>query len=286
MCFLFLELFFFRSFFAPPHPLVSQQHQGVLGGLFLQFANIFLFHEMSNKPLQGGSTPAHEIKLCFGLESKQTTLTLKVDWSSGIGGADWPAANLFCHAVSHDDFYKSLFHGKSVIELGSGTGMGGIIVARLFEPTLVMITDLEQYVDHINHNIEQNNCSKDIVKARALNWLDLDGAFTTGEGHGQVFDVILALECVYREDLYQPLIDAIVRVSKPESLIFLGLTRLFAQQSFFQKLRRVGLTYKKIPDHALPAVLRKDSATADCGLLLLYYTQDSKVEREKSDWEL
>ena len=43
------------------------------------------------------------------------------------------------------------------------------------------------------------------------------------------FDIILALECVYREDLYQPLIDSILQSSVPSTLIFLGLTRLFAQ---------------------------------------------------------
>ena len=222
---------------------------------------------MSNAPLASGSNPAHEIALSYGPACKDTSVKLKVDWGSGIGGADWPAANLFCHIVANNSFYESIFESKTVLELGSGTGLGGITVDKLFRPSQVVITDLEQYREHILHNVQLNACS-DKVQAAALDWTDM-APFSAN--YSASFDVILALECVYREDLYQPLIDVLLKASNKQTLVFLGLTRLFAQTKFFALVEAAGLRYTRIPDHAMPAVLRSQQSTADCGLLLLYF---------------
>jgi hypothetical protein len=222
---------------------------------------------MSNAPY-AQSNPAHEIQLGYGPENEGTEVVLKVDWSSGIGGADWPAANLFCHIVANDLFYKTLFKDKSVVELGSGTGLGGVAVDKMFEPSKVVITDLPQYLQHLEYNIVLNKCS-DRVSAAALDWLDMEPFLACDQA--QAFDVILALECVYREDLYQPLVDVLVKLSKPDTLVFLGLTRLFAQTKFFRVLQAAGFCYTRVPEHAMPAILRKEQSTADCGLLMLYF---------------
>jgi len=199
--------------------------------------------------------------------SSSVEVKLKVDRDSGIGGADWPAANLFCHVVASDPFYASVFDNKTVLELGSGTGLGGIVVDKLFNASRVVITDLELYRQHILQNVGLNVCS-DRVQAAALDWTDM--APFAAE-YPASFDVILALECVYREDLYQPLVDVLLRTSSKKTLVFLGLTRLFAQTKFFALLEAAGLRYTRIPEHALPAVLRGQQSTADCGLLLLYF---------------
>jgi hypothetical protein len=76
----------------------------------------------------------------YGLEVK-----LKLDIGVGIGGDKWPAAELFCDIIAQErysDVFHKLFDGKRIIELGSGTGLCGIAIDKLFEPSKVLVTDL------------------------------------------------------------------------------------------------------------------------------------------------
>jgi hypothetical protein len=234
---------------------------------------------MSNK-VSSDVVPAKELHLSFGEPSGSTSSSTLLEISLcsymgvGIGGVEWPAACMFCQVIAHNEFYKRLFTGKSILELGAGTGLGGIAVEKLCgsenSPTEIVITDLEQYLDHLRRNIAMN--STRLCSVWPLDWLNIDVFIKSrSQSAGHTFDIILALECVYREDLYQPLIDTILRTSTKDTLIFLGLTRLFAQHIFFDLLHANGIYYTRLPEHSLPLKVRKESATADCGLLLLYF---------------
>jgi hypothetical protein len=231
---------------------------------------------MSNN-VSSDVVPAKELHLSFG-EASSTSTLLDISLCSymgvGIGGVEWPAACMFCQIIANNEFYKRLFAGKRILELGAGTGLGGIAVEKVcgseYSPTEVVITDLEQYLDHLRLNTAMN--STRLCSVRPLDWLNIDAFIhARSEDAAHTFDIILALECVYREDLYQPLIDTILRTSSKDTLIFLGLTRLFAQHIFFDLLHANGIYYTRLPEHSLPLKVRKESATADCGLLLLYF---------------
>lgn len=120
----------------------------------------------------------------------------------GIGGDKWPAADQFCSIISSQRFvalYRDIFKGRSVIELGSGSGLVGIFVSKQFEPTSVCITDLDSYTEHISHNVQLNSCG-DNVSIEVLDWLTgLDHSRSIdGNGHDEAqrrtYDVVLALE--------------------------------------------------------------------------------------------
>jgi hypothetical protein len=117
------------------------------------------------------------------------------------------------------------------------------------------------------------------------------------------YDVILALECVYRRDLYIPLINTLNKYShgdeaeeeeeeggggggegdelpcrqaakakKNSTLVILGLTRLFAQTSFFTLLKQNGWRYHMVPtsSHFYSEEHKQASNAKDTALLLLY----------------
>ena len=44
-----------------------------------------------------------------------------------------------------------------LIILGSGNGMGGLLIDKLYSPREVIISDMESHMKHINHNIALNS---------------------------------------------------------------------------------------------------------------------------------
>ena len=50
-----------------------------------------------------------------------------------------------------------IFHNNfNYHKLGSGNGMGGLLIDKLYNPSEMIITDMETHMDHINHNIKLN----------------------------------------------------------------------------------------------------------------------------------
>jgi methylase of polypeptide subunit release factors len=110
----------------------------------------------------------------------------------GIGGDKWPAAELFCKLATSErwqSFFSSLIDGKRCIELGSGTGLIGILMCKAFRPNAMIITDLPSHVSHIQFNIESNNfeSGRAIPIAEELDWCSSVSPI-------QKFDVIFAFE--------------------------------------------------------------------------------------------
>lgn len=180
----------------------------------------------------------------------------------GIGGDKWPAAEMFCKLVSDQrwqEFFISLFKDKSVVELGAGTGLVSIIVDKLFEPKCIVVTDLDSHLSLIQENLQRNT-----TRCCAVTTLD----WTRNEHRGR-YDIILVLECVYNEDLYLPLIDSLDRLSKSNSIIFLGLTRLFAKPIFFSLLARKNFKFTMLPESSLPEQYSDEFSGRDVGLFVV-----------------
>mmetsp|Transcript_1939 Transcript_1939/g.3081 ORF Transcript_1939/g.3081 Transcript_1939/m.3081 type:complete len:214 (+) Transcript_1939:71-712(+) len=190
-----------------------------------------------------------------------TSISLLLDMGVGIGGDKWPAADLFCKLIASDSWkqtFSKLFSGKRCIELGSGTGIVGILVDKLYNPSEVVITDLEDHMSHIKHNTSLNSCKT--VSLVTYDWME---PLDIGS-----FDVILVFECVYREELYLPLIESLKSLSHPGTVIMLGLTRLFAKPLFFKLLRSNGFYYSMVPQQALPSDYSSESSGSDVGLFM------------------
>lgn len=67
---------------------------------------------------------------------------LKVDAKPGCGGVAWPAGEVLSRYIAYrHSLDPSILAGRTVIELGSGTGLVGIAAALLEDTTDVWITD-------------------------------------------------------------------------------------------------------------------------------------------------
>jgi methylase of polypeptide subunit release factors len=105
----------------------------------------------------------------------------------GIGGDLWPAATNFCRFTAcNKHTLGSLFNHKSIIELGSGTGLVGLFMEKLFSPCEVVITDLVSHLHLMERNIGVNQSN--LCVATELDWNNAPLTLN------KKYDVILALE--------------------------------------------------------------------------------------------
>jgi hypothetical protein len=163
-------------------------------------------------------------------------------------------------------------------------GIAGILVDQAFAPSEMVITDLKDHLDLISSNVERNLCQN--VKVLEYDWCHPPPLGT--------FDIILVFEwcdpptalassltspvpaslfppsllSVYREELYEPLIECLKLLCHEESVILLGLTRSFAKPDFFHLMRAHGLRYTMVPMEALPASYYTETAGSNVGLFL------------------
>ncbi len=199
------------------------------------------------------------------LQYNEYILDVCLDMQVGLGGDKWPAADLFCFLITSPLWipkFNSIFDNKTVIDLGSGTGITGILLDKVYNPKEIIITDLDSHIEHIKYNILLNQEGRKVTSAVALDWFQpnlLD----------KKMDIILAFECVYKESLYEPFIKTLDALCHSKSLIFLGMTRNFMRPKFFKLLREHGYIYTLIPQNNIPNIeYRSNGSLRDTGLLI------------------
>ncbi len=159
----------------------------------------------------------------------------------------------------------------------------------LYNPAEVIITDLDVHVPQIEYNITLNPAVSK-CKAVEFDW------FKPPTDIGK-FDVILIFECVYKEELYKPLIESMkILVEQSASTrtdsngnifietptIFLGLNRLFAKPFFFEQLLSAGFKYKMIPKTSLREQYWDSNSDRDVGLFVVTYDKNRPNSADSS----
>lgn len=113
---------------------------------------------------------------------------------------------------------RDLFRDRKVLELGSGTGLGGISIATLTNPSNVLLTDVEQVHDAFTHpNLVLNESLTSKTTSRVVYWTDIEPELLRD------FDVLVGCDLVYDPDLNEILFPAIQVLLSPESSIHTAL---------------------------------------------------------------
>jgi hypothetical protein len=121
------------------------------------------------------------------LQYNDHQMTLNLDMNVGFGGDKWPAADQFCHFVTDirwKQHFFDVFNDCRVIDIGSGTGLTGILIDLAFQPKEVIITDQESHMAHISLNIGLNPATRCVP--HVLDWKSPESLGT--------FDVLLVFE--------------------------------------------------------------------------------------------
>ncbi|CAO1616917.1 unnamed protein product [Sympodiomycopsis kandeliae] len=178
-------------------------------------------------------------------------VSLLLDVTNGCGGKIWPAAQVLgSYILGKKEQLSSSWNGKTIIELGSGTGLIGFLVAKMKINTKIWITDQDVMIDLMKENMELNNGAQmDPCYIAELNWGEPIPATEKDQQRIPAKpDVLLLADCVYLESAFQPLVDTMRDLSTTETeILFCYQKRRKADKRFFGLLKR-HFTFADITD--------------------------------------
>jgi predicted nicotinamide N-methyase len=151
--------------------------------------------------------------------------------------------------------YPEFWNSKSIIDIGSGTGVIGIACALLatgIQGTHVTLTDRAPLLDLLRYNAYTLNL---IPASRlAVKELEWGNALSNADGTPMKFDIILLSDVVTKaySESYPGLINTIRDLSNDNSRIILAYElRDPSDRLFFDQLKEAGFWFTKVADDKL-----------------------------------
>ncbi|XP_015261429.1 PREDICTED: protein N-lysine methyltransferase METTL21A [Gekko japonicus] len=179
----------------------------------------------------GGMQKLHKPSSVFSFANH--TIQIKQNWKQfGVAAVVWDAAVVLCTYLEMGDVD---LRGRSVIELGAGTGLLGIVAALL--GAQVTITDREAALAFLKSNV-QANLPTDLqprAEVKELTWGQNLASFSTGE-----YDFILGADIVYLEETFADLLQTLDHLSADHTVILLSCRlRYERDQNFLTMLKGI-----------------------------------------------
>lgn len=115
---------------------------------------------------------------------------------------------------------------KAVLEVGSGTGIVGI-VAGLIGANRSVLTDLQYTLKNLQHNVDKNKPHSEEsynVEVMELDWFNAATYPTTRDDNGveKNWDVVLGADVVWIEELILPLVNTLVAISGFQTDVYIA----------------------------------------------------------------
>lgn len=192
------------------------------------------------------------------IASVDLTVVIRQLPSQGLSFQLWPAATTLVTLLDEHRRHPStsplsptisaLSDGPNrrplnVLELGSGTGLVGIVAAATLGAK-VTVTDLPHVIPNLQFNANANanvsTANGGIVHVAPLRWGEADDV----EKVGREFDLILASDVVYHDHLYEPLVKTLQNLLLGDGqgrmvMVMAHLRRWKKESAFFKKAKKV-----------------------------------------------
>ncbi|XP_067244869.1 EEF1A lysine methyltransferase 3-like [Chanodichthys erythropterus] len=149
----------------------------------------------------------------------------------GVAASVWDSALHLCQFFEKVSLDLS---GMRVIELGGGTGLVGIVAARL--GAHVTITDLSFALSQIERNVDANaplsGWPSDAPAVLPLSWGHDQNRFSSS------WDFILGADIIYLPETFPLLLETLVHLSKDGAVVYLASTmrREHGTQDFYDSV--------------------------------------------------
>jgi len=122
----------------------------------------------------------------------------------------------------------------NVLELGSGTGLVGVYLAKVGCKSVTLSDFESSTLDLIRDNIDENNLG-DAAKLEKIDW-------TSAQFTGNLYDMVVASDCVYDRDILKPLFQtafaALKKEAKSQFVVCNCQNRLFCGQQAADELMK------------------------------------------------
>jgi predicted nicotinamide N-methyase len=189
------------------------------------------------------------------LPASGVILPVKQELSSGLGAVVWQCGVALSQLI---DLHPALVRGKAVLELGSGTGLVGI-VAAVSGAASTILTDLPEL-----QTLLADNCA---LCATACEQGDLPNRvviadFTWGTERPQPLrgkcDVVIVSDALYDERIFPLFLHAIKEVLGQDTVLLMSYKKRLASReiAFFTELAEV-LQMRVAPKEALDPELQE-----------------------------
>ncbi|KAI1108891.1 S-adenosyl-L-methionine-dependent methyltransferase [Nemania sp. NC0429] len=181
-----------------------------------------------------------------------------ISGSRTTGHRTWEAA-LHLGSYLLTDSGRDLIRGKSVLELGAGTGFLAILCAKHLGARHVTTTDGdEMVVDYLRENLVLNDIADDlVVTARALWWGDdLNGTWVEQDCSSHPYDVVIGADITYDKVAITALVKTLRHLfdMKPNVLVIIASVVRNAEtfQTFQDECARSNFTVEEMMFAAKP----------------------------------
>ncbi|GBN98573.1 Protein-lysine N-methyltransferase EEF2KMT [Araneus ventricosus] len=162
---------------------------------------------------------------------------------------------------------KSYFQNKTILELGSGIGLLGIIILKFCDPAKYIFSDKsDEVIKLLSSNIKINFKNHDniVTEQRQLMWADIS------DEEAKVIspDVILGTDIVFDIDTIGSLVQALnILMVKKGTCAYIASTirNPETNHKFLEQLGRSGLSYQTVESHQKAVFIYDESYT-----LMLY----------------
>lgn len=157
----------------------------------------------------------YELSLCSEL-GEDATLVIQEDPAGGVGGSIWDAALQLYRSVEATG-KRGHLRGKRVVDLGSGTGILGLLAA-CYGAAEVQLTDRQEVLELLRLNVKLNSelleRTGSVVLCTELEWNSGQEAALNPP-----FDIILASECIYNMRYAPALLSTINALQGPKTTV-------------------------------------------------------------------
>jgi len=149
----------------------------------------------------------------------------------------WRAAEAFSTELATNSCLHAELEGKRLVELGSGTGMCGLVAAMINKELAVLTDGSEDSVEALEDSIAINGL-EDRVHGRLLQWGDVKAAEALNkEFNDKPFDVCIATDVIYEAAAVRPLIVSANELVSSTGSFFLANHR-FRFQGLLEEIRK------------------------------------------------
>ncbi|ORZ40194.1 putative methyltransferase-domain-containing protein [Catenaria anguillulae PL171] len=163
------------------------------------------------------------------------------------GTTVWPAGETLCHYF-HTQIGPAKLKGKHILELGSGTGILAILLAKLGASVTATDMDAPIILDNIRANASRNGV-RDLIQIEPHNWGCLPAPTIDPHLCGHEWDYVIAADCVYTLEPLPLLLDSIQRLAGFKTTVLIAMERRdpYVSDQCVARAKELGFDVTKIP---------------------------------------